>query len=82
MVTGKKVEVNHQKSRQTETYNEKLTIITDLYQLISNSRDRNNPIELLTLTACETLGLAGIAIQAGSQSAIGSLWKLDDAATT
>ncbi|MEH2252810.1 CHAT domain-containing protein [Nostoc sp.] len=88
LVTGKKVEVNHQKSGKAETYNEKLTI-TDLYQLINNSRDRNNPIELLTLTACETavgsdretLGLAGIAIQAGSQSAIGSLWKVDDAAT-
>ncbi|MDF5737414.1 MULTISPECIES: CHAT domain-containing protein [unclassified Nostoc] len=88
LVTGKKVKVNHQKSRATETYNEKLTI-TELFQLISNSRDRSYPIELLTLTACETavgsdreaLGLAGIAIQAGSQSAMASLWKIDDAAT-
>lgn len=88
LVTGKKIEVNHQKSHRTEIYNEKLTI-SDLYQLISNTRDRNHPIELLTLTACETavgsdretLGLAGIAIQAGSQSAMASLWKVDDAAT-
>ncbi|MEH1842496.1 MAG: CHAT domain-containing protein [Nostoc sp.] len=88
LVTGKKVEANHLKSSRPETYNGKLTI-TDLYQLISNTRDRNNLIQLLTLTACETavgsdretLGLAGIAIQAGSQSAIASLWKVDDAAT-
>ncbi len=88
LVTGKKVEANNQKSGRTETYNEKLTI-TDLYQLISNTRDRNHPIELLTLTACETavgsdretLGLAGIAIQAGSKSAMASLWKVDDTAT-
>ncbi|MBD0303203.1 MAG: CHAT domain-containing protein, partial [Tolypothrix sp. T3-bin4] len=53
LVTGEKVAANPQKSRKPETYNEKLTI-TDLYQLISNTRDRNNPIELLTLTACET----------------------------
>jgi CHAT domain-containing protein len=41
------------------------------------------------LTACETavgsdreaLGLAGISLQAGAQSAIASLWKVDDAAT-
>ncbi|MHC5932821.1 CHAT domain-containing protein [Nostoc sp.] len=88
LVTGKKVEANYQKSRRTEIYNEKLTI-TELYQLISTSRDRNRPIELLTLTACETavgsdretLGLAGIAIQAGSESAMASLWKIDDTAT-
>ncbi|MBD0265505.1 MAG: CHAT domain-containing protein, partial [Tolypothrix sp. Co-bin9] len=88
LVTGKRVEANPQKSRRAETYNERLSI-TDLYELISNNRDRNNPIQLLTLTACETavgsdretLGLAGIAIQAGSQSAMASLWKIDDAAT-
>ncbi|MBE9104606.1 CHAT domain-containing protein [Nostoc cf. edaphicum LEGE 07299] len=88
LVTGKKVAANTQKSLTTKTYNEKLTL-NDLYELINNTRAQNQPIELLTLTACETavgsdrqtLGLAGIAIQAGSQSAIATLWKVDDAAT-
>ncbi|WP_414586508.1 CHAT domain-containing protein [Scytonema sp. PCC 10023] len=51
--------------------------------------DLLSPIKLLTLTACETavgsdretLGLAGISIQAGAQSTIASLWKVDDTAT-
>ncbi|MBD2527808.1 CHAT domain-containing protein [Nostoc sp. FACHB-133] len=88
LVTGKKMTTNPQKSVTTGTYNEKLTL-NDLYELINSTRIKNQPIELLTLTACETavgsdretLGLAGIAIQAGSQSAIASLWKVDDAAT-
>ncbi|MDZ8184924.1 MAG: CHAT domain-containing protein [Nostoc sp. ChiSLP02] len=88
LVTGKKVAANTKKSLATEIYNEKLTL-NDLYELINSTRGKNQPIELLTLTACETavgsdrqtLGLAGIAIQAGSQSAIASLWKVDDAAT-
>ncbi|WP_341530455.1 CHAT domain-containing protein [Nostoc sp. UHCC 0302] len=88
LVTGKKVVANRQKSLTNETYNEKLTL-NDLYQLINSTRTQKQPIELLTLTACETavgsdretLGLAGIAIQAGSKSAIATLWKVDDAAT-
>lgn len=47
------------------------------------------PIELLTLTACQTaigdersaLGLAGVALQAGARSALASLWSIEDAAT-
>lgn len=50
----------------------------------------DNPLELFTLSACRTalgdrdseLGLAGLALQAGSKSAIGSLWYVDDLATT
>ncbi|NEQ44315.1 MAG: CHAT domain-containing protein [Leptolyngbya sp. SIOISBB] len=46
----------------------------------------DEPLELITLTACQTatgddratLGLAGVAIQAGARSAIASLWNLDD----
>ncbi len=52
-------------------------------------RFRETPIELLTLSACETavgddraaLGLAGVAIQAGARSALGSLWQVSDEAT-
>ena len=45
-------------------------------------------IELLTLSACDTaqgseraaLGLAGVAIQAGARSALGTLWSVNDVA--
>lgn len=50
----------------------------------------DNPFELFTLSACRTalgdreseLGLAGLALQAGARTAIGSLWYVDDLATT
>ena len=49
-----------------------------------------NPIELLVLSACETasgdsraaLGLAGIAIRAGTRSTLATLWQVNDASTT
>ena len=51
------------------------------------SRD-DKPFELFTLSACRTalgdrdseLGLAGLALQAGAKTAIGSLWYVDDLA--
>ena len=51
---------------------------------------KDSPFELFTLSACRTalgdreseLGLAGLALQAGSKTAIGSLWYVDDLATT
>lgn len=50
---------------------------------------RGNPIELLTLSACQSaqgndraaLGLAGIAIKSGTKSALASLWQVNDQAT-
>ncbi|NET31582.1 MAG: CHAT domain-containing protein [Cyanothece sp. SIO1E1] len=68
--------------------NEKLTI-NELYNLTKQVKLAGNPIELLALTACDTavgsdrdaLGIAGIALQAGVQSAIASLWQIDDQAT-
>ena len=53
-------------------------------------RFRDNPLALITLSACETaagddraaLGLAGVAIKAGAQSALASLWFLDDQASS
>lgn len=67
--------------------NQKLTL-NDLDQLLRLA-DTIRPIELLTLTACETavgddraaLGLAGVAAQAGTKSVLASLWAIDDAAT-
>jgi CHAT domain-containing protein len=51
---------------------------------------QDNPIDLFTLSACRTalgdseseLGFAGLAIQAGARSAIGTLWYVDDVATS
>lgn len=50
---------------------------------------RRSPIELLVLSACETargddratLGLTGIAIQAGTRSVLGTLWQVSDEST-
>jgi CHAT domain-containing protein len=88
LVTGNKVGEIRQKSATNEGFNQKLTM-NELYQLISNTRNKDSRIELLTLTACETavgsdreaLGLAGISLQAGAESAIASLWQVDDVAT-
>ncbi|MEN9566195.1 MAG: hypothetical protein RLZZ69_1391 [Cyanobacteriota bacterium] len=52
--------------------------------------DLNNAIELLVLSACETatgdnqaaLGMAGMAVRAGAKSTLGTLWSVDDRATT
>ena len=68
------------------TYNETLTI-SGLDALIrETSNPTREPIELLTLTACETaigdnrstLGLAGVAVRAGVRSAIATLWSVSD----
>jgi len=59
---------------------------------ILRPRDQNNPnpIELLVLSACETisgggqaaLGLAGLAVQSGARGSIASFWTVDDAQTS
>ena len=58
----------------------------------SRMRDQrdNDPLELFSLSACRTavgdrdseLGFAGLALQAGARSAIGTLWYVDDVATS
>ncbi len=56
--------------------------------MISRVRFRDEPIELLTLSACETasgndravLGLAGAALKAGARSALATLWAINDQA--
>ena len=70
------------------TFDDKLTM-DQLEDLIGRLRYREEPIELLTLSACETavgddraaLGLAGIAIKAGARSALATLWRVEDEAT-
>ena len=47
---------------------------------------RDNPLELLVLSACETasgdnrsaLGLAGVAVRSGARSTIATLWRVND----
>ncbi|WP_353079244.1 CHAT domain-containing protein, partial [Synechococcus lacustris] len=54
------------------------------------SRRADASLDLISLSACRTaigdpdseLGFAGLALQAGARSAIGSLWYVDDVATS
>jgi len=70
------------------TFKDKLTM-DRLDQMIGMFRFRDEPLELLTLSACDTaagddraaLGLAGVAIKAGARSAIASLWTVNDEAS-
>ncbi len=70
------------------TYDDFLTL-DDLENLIRPSSYRGAPVELLTLSACQTaagddkaaLGLAGVAIKAGARSAMASLWFVSDQAS-
>ncbi len=61
--------------------------VTELSALLrQREQAREEAIELLVLSACETaagdkraaLGLAGVAVQAGARSTLASLWSLDD----
>lgn len=57
-----------------------------LDQFIGLFKYRDDPLELLTLSACDTaegddraaLGLAGVAIKAGARSALATLWEVND----
>jgi len=71
------------------THDGRITM-NDLGALVGRTRFRDQPIELLTLSACETaqgddraaLGLAGVAIKAGARSALGTLWSVNDVASS
>jgi CHAT domain-containing protein len=65
-------------------------LLDDFASLIAKTRFRaDRPLELLTLSACESargneealLGLAGVAIRSGARSALGTLWPVQDEAT-
>ncbi len=62
----------------------------DLDNLLRRSRQEGaNPLELLVLSACQTaegderatLGLAGLAIRAGTRSTLATLWQVSDEST-
>jgi CHAT domain-containing protein len=65
---------------------------SDLAKLLGISRFRDEPVELLVLSACDTavgshddqaaLGLAGIGIKSGARSTLATLWSINDEATS
>ena len=71
------------------TFDDKLTM-DRLSQFVGLFQFRDDPLELLILSACETaagddraaLGLAGVAIKAGARSAVATLWYIDDQASS
>ena len=71
------------------TFDDKLTM-DELEQYVGLFKFREDPLELLTLSACETavgddraaLGLAGIAIKSGARSALATLWHIEDRSTS
>ena len=70
-------------------YDQILTLDT-IERLLLAGQSNQSPIELLTLSACQTaegddrspLGLSGIALKAKVRSVLGSLWPVPDKATT
>ncbi|NOZ54016.1 MAG: CHAT domain-containing protein [Gammaproteobacteria bacterium] len=71
------------------TFDGRLTV-NKLGQYAALNQYRKTPIELLTLSACNTaagddraaLGLAGVAIKSGARSALASLWAINDKASS
>ena len=71
------------------SFDDKITM-TNLNEYIGFLQFRKEPLDLLTLSACETaagddlaaLGLAGVAVKAGARSALATLWHINDAATS
>jgi CHAT domain-containing protein len=61
-----------------------------LGQIVGLTRFRDQPMELLFLSGCETavgddraaLGLAGVALRAGAKSAVATLWHVNDDSTS
>ena len=70
-------------------YDDLLTL-DDLQAVLRSEKFQNNPVELLSLSACETaegddrspLGISGAAIKARAKSVLGTLWPVDDRAAT
>jgi CHAT domain-containing protein len=69
-------------------YDEHLTI-ENLESLLKAWEIKNQPVQLLSLSACETargddykaiLGLAGVSIKAGVETTLGNLWMVKDKA--
>ncbi|HTO49477.1 MAG TPA: CHAT domain-containing protein [Burkholderiales bacterium] len=71
------------------TYDGRMTI-DRLENSMKLNRYRDEPVELLFLSACQTaagderaaLGLAGVAVKAGARSALATLWHINDQASS
>lgn len=71
------------------TYDGRLSMDA-LERVMKLARFRDDPVELLTLSACRTaagddrasLGLAGVAVKAGARSALATLWYVNDQASS
>jgi len=71
------------------TYDGRMTI-DRLENSMKLNRYRDEPVELLFLSACQTaagderaaLGLAGVAVKAGVRSALATLWHINDQASS
>lgn len=63
--------------------------MSDFETILLQTRFRDDPIDLLTLSACKTaegndraaLGIAGLAVKVGARSALASLWEAVDDST-
>lgn len=63
--------------------------MAEFERILIQTRFRDDPIDLLTLSACKTaegndraaLGIAGLAVKVGARSALASLWEAVDAST-
>ena len=71
------------------TYDGRLSLDM-IERLIRPAQLRDKPVEMLSLSACQTaagddraaLGLAGVAVKAGARSAFATLWFVNDEAST
>jgi CHAT domain-containing protein len=71
------------------SYDGRLTM-DQLERVVKQTRFRDDPVELLMLSACRTaagddraaLGLAGVAVKAGARSAVATLWYVNDEASS
>lgn len=63
--------------------------MNELETILYSDKFKDQPIELITLSACQTaegddrapLGISGVALQAKVRSALGSLWSISDEGT-
>ncbi|MBI5639497.1 MAG: CHAT domain-containing protein [Nitrospirae bacterium] len=70
------------------TWDERLSM-DNIEQFINIGKFRRRPVELLTLSACQSaagndraaLGLAGLSVKAGARSALATLWYINDQAS-
>jgi CHAT domain-containing protein len=86
--TFEKSENRDSKTADSENF-EKHLFMEDLEKLAHWGIRRDTPVELLTLSACESargsdsaaLGLSGVAVKAGAKTAVASLWQVSDSST-